>query len=102
MRPGAIAAHAAMESHWTRQSATIDPVERGDMCHSSLAQRAATNETATAGMSVAAATTTVADKSCARAAAANKKSASLEYVERAGHGRPGQGLSQRGGRPTPI
>ena len=63
--------------HWMRQSATIDPAEGEE--GSSLASTAATTDkTATAGMSVTAAATIVADESSARAAAANGKPDSLE------------------------
>ena len=82
-----------------RQSATIDPAEGEE--GSSLASTAATTDkTATAGMSVTAAATIVADESSARAAAANGKPDSLEYIEQATDG--SDKFEQRGGQPGPI
>ena len=60
--------------HWVGHIATINPADGGE--GSSLASTAATmNMTVQTNTLVAAAATTVTDKSCARAAAANDKAA---------------------------
>ena len=62
---------------WGRQSATLNPAEEWE--GSSLASTAATTDKVVkARTAVVTAATTVADESCARAAAANDKPAGLE------------------------
>ena len=62
---------------WVGHIATMNPVEGGD--GSSLASTSATTDKVVkARTSIATATTTVADESCARAAAANDKPAGLK------------------------